>query len=74
LDVLASRLAKPFESFELDQDHHHLHLSSNAKDAQDERVIEEEAQSDHPLATLMPALTLEPSVPALDDPSTESVV
>ncbi|EFP84546.1 uncharacterized protein PGTG_10705 [Puccinia graminis f. sp. tritici CRL 75-36-700-3] len=74
LDVLASRLTKPFESFELHQDHHpHHHLSLDAKDGQ-RAAIDEDAQSDHPLATLMPALTLEPSVPALDDPPTKSVV
>ncbi|KAA1082251.1 hypothetical protein PGTUg99_029861 [Puccinia graminis f. sp. tritici] len=73
LDVLASRLTKSFKSVELNQDHSpHRHLSLNATDNQ--RAIEKEAQSDHPLDTFMPALSLEPSVPASDDPSTKSVV
>ncbi|WAQ86269.1 hypothetical protein PtA15_6A901 [Puccinia triticina] len=61
LDALACRLAKPFKSFALDQDH----LPSNGED--EERAMEQ-TQSDHPLSALMPALTLEHSVSSLNDP------
>ncbi|PLW36908.1 hypothetical protein PCANC_11010 [Puccinia coronata f. sp. avenae] len=53
LDVLASRLPKPFEPFESDP----IHMHSKHDE---ERLAM--TQSDHPLSSLMPALTLEPSV------------